>query len=99
MSLGPHRALVVVAESMMPRNFADGAECVGADLPSPFGNCVCHGKDLFSLFVEQKIVVAEMAAVHVPVRILGLEVERKYIGQKASQLFPDLIDPFGLQGS
>ena len=27
--VGPHRALVVVAESLMPRNFAAGAECVG----------------------------------------------------------------------
>src|SRR5262249_21222146 len=93
-----HRVLVVVAESLMPRNFANGAECVGADLPSPFRNRVCHGEDLVSLLVEQKMIVAEMAAVHVPVKILGLEVERKYICQQASQVFPDLIDPFGLQG-
>jgi hypothetical protein len=37
------------------------------------------------MFVEEKVVVAEMLAVHVPVKVLGLEVEGKSVGNKRVQ--------------
>src|SRR5262249_18847269 len=81
--VGAHRVLVVVAESLMPRNFAYGVECVGADLPSSFPNCVCYIEDLVSLLIEQKMIVAEMAALHVPMKIrlcAGICDERWFFG-------------------
>lgn len=81
--VGAHCVQVVLAESLMSRNLAYG-ECVGTDLPSSFRNRVCHIEDLVSLVIEQKMIVAEMAAVHVPVKILGFEEEGKYICQHDS---------------
>jgi hypothetical protein len=37
------------------------------------------------MFVEEKVVVAEMLAAHVPVKVLGLEVEGKGVGNKRIQ--------------
>jgi hypothetical protein len=34
------------------------------------------------MFVEKQVVVAEVLAAHVPVEVLGLEIEDKSVGNK-----------------
>ena len=65
----------------MPRNIADGAECLGADLSRPFRDLVGHGEDLARMLIEEKMIFAEMGIGHVSVEMFGLEVERKYVCQ------------------
>src|SRR5437588_566705 len=48
----------------------------------PFGQNVDAVFQLAGLLVEQKVVVAEMRAAHVPMEVLGLEIEREGIGQE-----------------
>jgi hypothetical protein len=52
-----------------------------ADFPHALGNLVGHGEDLVALLVEHEMIVAEMRSTHMPMEILGLEIERKHIGE------------------
>src|SRR5262249_15590345 len=56
-----------------------------ADLPHALRNRIGHRKDLFCLLVEQQVVVAEMRSAHVPVKVLGLDVEREHVRERAVQ--------------
>jgi hypothetical protein len=57
-----------------------------ADLADAFGDVVGRAQNLLGLLVEQQVIVAEMRTAHVPMEILGLEVERKRIGQDLIEL-------------
>jgi hypothetical protein len=43
---------------------------------------VGSGKYLLALFVQQKVIVAEVLTRHVPVKILRFQVQREYIGEQ-----------------
>ena len=60
---------------------SDRAERSPADLADALGDRVGHGEELLGLFVEQQVVVAKVRATHVPVKVLGLQVQREDIGQ------------------
>src|SRR5690348_13470068 len=71
----------------MLRNVADGVQCRATNLESTFSDIVGHREDLFGVFIEQEVVIAKMAASHVPVEVLGFQIEREHIGKQRSQLF------------
>ena len=54
-------------------------------LRDTLGDGVGHGENLVGVLVEQQVVVAKMRAAHVPVEILGRQVERENIGQQSSE--------------
>jgi hypothetical protein len=54
-----------------------------ANFARPLGDVVGHGEDLFSLLVQEQMIVAKMAAAHMPVEILRLQVKRKHVGKEA----------------
>src|ERR1700733_3677053 len=60
-----------------------------ADLPRALRNVVGHREDLRRVIIEEQMVVAEMFPAHMPVEILGLDVEREYVGQQLSKLARD----------
>jgi hypothetical protein len=74
---------VVVAYPLQPADLPDGVERQLAQLPHPLGDRIRHGIDLVRLLVQQQVVVAEVWTAHVPVEVLGLEVEGEGVRQKA----------------
>src|SRR6266852_3216400 len=56
-----------------------------ADLPGSFSDGVRHSEDLLSLLVQQEMVVTKVIPSHVPVEVLGLEIESEYIGQQSAK--------------
>jgi hypothetical protein len=44
-----------------------------------------HGEDLIALLVKQQVIVTEVWATHMPVKVLRLHIEREDIRQHAVQ--------------
>src|SRR5471032_1664274 len=55
------------------------------DLTGALCDRIRHGKDLARLLVEQQVIVAEMRPAHMPMEVLGLEIDREHIRQKWAQ--------------
>src|SRR5260370_38433189 len=81
---------VVVFETVVPNNCADRMDRGPADLAGPFCDIVRHSEDLLSVLVKQQMVIAEVRPAHVPVEVLGLEVEREYIRKQLAERIGDL---------
>ena len=74
---------------------ADRLQRPAADLAHTLGDVVGDAVDLRRLLVEQKVIVAEMAAGHMPVKILGLQVKREGVGEDQIERCGDRLDAFG----
>src|SRR5438094_537035 len=70
--VGGDELLIVVADALVSRDVADGADRGGTELAGALGDVVRHGEELLGLLVEEQVVVPEMRAAHVPVEVLGL---------------------------
>ena len=66
---------------LVSRDVADGADRGGTELAGALGDVVRHGEELLGLLVEEQVVVPEMRAAHVPVEILGFDVECEHVGE------------------
>ena len=75
----------------------DGTQRRAADLADALGDRIGHGIDLIGLLIQQQVVVAEVRAAHVPVKILGLQVQREHIGQDAVHPAFDALGRGGAQ--
>ncbi len=64
---------------------ADRANRVASDLADALRDRVGHRVNLVGLLIEQQVVVAEVRSAHVPMKILGLHVQREYVGQDCVQ--------------
>src|SRR5581483_5245930 len=87
-----HEVFVVIANALVLGDVADRAQRQSADLAHALRKLVGGPENLLGLFVEEQVVVAKMRAAHVPMEILGFEVERKGVGENAVQRlgnFPD----------
>jgi hypothetical protein len=67
------------------------------DLPHALRNRIGRGKDLLTLFVEEKMIVAEMPARHMPMKVLRLDVKGKHVGQHDRQGRRDILDGAGFK--
>ena len=75
----------MVIDPLLGGNRADGRQRVLTQLAHAFGDKV-GGCDQFGrLFIKQQMIFAKMRTGHMPMEILGLEVERIIIGQQAIQ--------------
>jgi hypothetical protein len=61
------------------------------------GNVIRGGEDLLALFVKQKVIVAKVRAGHVPMEVLGLQVEGEHVDQKHVECGGDVRDSTGLE--
>src|SRR5262245_22428953 len=77
--------LVVVLDPLQLRDMPDGADRGAADLACALGQNIDTPCELIALLIEQEVVVAEMRAADVPVKVLGLHVERKRIRDQGIQ--------------
>jgi hypothetical protein len=59
-------------QALMFGDLAYGMQGVSANLAGSLGNFIGHGEKLLGLFVDEQMIVTEMAATHVPVEILRL---------------------------
>jgi len=88
---GANLVVVIVLEALVPRDVADGMQRRGADLACPFGDVVGHREDLFGVFIQQQVVVAELRAFHVPMEILGFHIQAENVSKELPQRGGDLI--------
>ena len=72
--------LVVVAQPLVSGDVANRAQGRAADLAGAFRDVVRHREDLIPLFVQQQMVVAKVSPGHMPVKILGFQIERERVG-------------------
>jgi hypothetical protein len=66
-----------------------------ADLSHPLRNRIRSGEDLIRLLVEEEVIVAKVWPRHVPVKVLGLEIEREHIGKEGVQRPGDVAHRIG----
>src|SRR5580704_4089012 len=84
--------LVVVFQPLVFCDVANRVKRGAAELARALGNIVCHVEDLFGVLIEQKVIIAEMAPRHVPVKILRLDVQCKRIGKQGAKFGCDFRD-------
>src|SRR5471032_2053653 len=70
---------------LFARDVPDRAQSRATDLAGALCDRIRHGKDLARLLVEQQVIVAEMRPAHMPVEVLGLEIDREHIRQEWAQ--------------
>ncbi len=83
---------VVVFQALVLCDVTNGVKRGPAEFSRSLGNIVRHIKDLLCVFIEQNVVIAEVAPSHVPVEIFRLEIEREYVGKQRPKLARYLRD-------
>src|SRR5947207_15333296 len=83
-----------VHDALKARNLPDRTNGYPADLPYALGNGVRHGEKLVALVIEHQVIVAEIRTRHVPMEVLGLEIQREYVRQKHRQIGRDFTNRF-----
>src|SRR6266568_6974112 len=86
-----HVVGVVVVDALERAHVFDRAQRRTAELAYALGDDVGDRVDLVGLLVEQQVVVAKMRPRHVPMEVLGLHVERKYVGEQRVQRAGDVL--------
>jgi hypothetical protein len=61
------------------RDLAGRTDRRSTDLARTFSDVVCGSEYLVGLFVKHEVIVAKMAARHVPVEVLGFHIESEHI--------------------
>src|SRR5687767_8164509 len=69
---------------------SDGPDGGAADLAHPLRDRIRYGEDLIALLIKQEMVIAEIRSAHVPMEILGLEIQSENIGQQRVERRCDL---------
>lgn len=64
------------------------------DFTHALGDIVGHRKKLAGVLIEQEVVVAKMRPTDVPMKVLRLYIESKYIGQQRIEGAGDVFDGF-----
>ncbi len=76
-----HEILVVVRYPLETSYVSYGTQGCSTDLSNAFRDVVGHSEDLLCVLVEQQMEITKMLPSHVPVKVLGLEIERKHVGE------------------
>jgi hypothetical protein len=81
---------IVVSDTLKARDLPDRANGCASEFSSSFSNGIRHGEYLAALVVEHQMIITEMGPGHMPVKILGFEVQRKRIRKKQLQRLRDV---------
>jgi len=60
----------------------DRLDGLAAELSHALRDDIRRAEDLRRLIVEQQVVIAKMRTRHVPMKVLGFEIEREHVGQQ-----------------
>ncbi len=86
---------VIIKDALNPGDMPNGSEC----RPPNFAHALCyrvsHRVKLIRVFVQQQVAIAKMRAAHMPVKILGFNVECKDIGENGIHCASDVFRGFG----
>src|SRR5271168_3667796 len=88
---------IVVAEALQARNVSNRSDGDAADLAHTLGDVVGHRKDLAGLIVEQEVVVAKVRPAHMPMKVLGLDIKSKSVGEQRIEGAASVFDGFGTE--
>ena len=92
-----HELRIVVEDALQAADVPDRAQRHAAELAHPLRDRVRSGEDLVGMLVEKEVIVAKMRPRHVPVKVLGLEVEREHVGKESIQRPRDVPHCIGLE--
>src|SRR5918996_5343732 len=84
--LRTHSFLVVVFESLVASDITDRTDRRPADFPRAFRDRIRYGENLARLFVEQQVIIAEVPAAYMPVKVLRLHVKREHVRKQSTQV-------------
>ena len=73
----------MVIDPLLGGDRANGRQRVVTQLAHALGDKVGRGDQFGRLFIKQQMIFAKMRTGHMPMKILGLKVERIIIGQQA----------------
>jgi hypothetical protein len=73
---------IIVFYALQPGDLPDGMDRGSADLAHTLRDIVRHRKELVAVVVKQQVIVTEVWTAHMPVEVLGLDVEREDIGDE-----------------
>src|SRR5229473_7941112 len=76
---------IVVQDALQAADVADRMQGRAADLANTFGDRVRSGEDLVSLLIEQKVIFAKMRTRHVPMKVLGFQIQSEHVGEQDIQ--------------
>jgi hypothetical protein len=93
---GSDEVRVVVMDTLQPGNVSDRSNGRTADLSNPLRNLIRHGKQLIPVIVEQKVVIAEVRSTHMPVKIIGFQVQAEDISEESIKPADNVRDGFGI---
>src|SRR6267143_7035624 len=72
---------VVIEHALKTGDVTDRLDRQSANLSNSFRDRVGHGEKLVAVFVKKQVIIAEVWTAHVPVEILGLQIEREHVRQ------------------
>src|SRR5690242_21636662 len=75
----------------------DRAQGGASNLADALRNRVGHRKKLIRLFVQQQMIIAEMRSAHMPMEVLGFQVQHEYVRKDPVQRTRDVLGCLGLQ--
>ena len=82
---------IVVQHALQASDVAYGPKGRPSHLANPLGDRIGHREELVGLFIQEQVIVAEMRPAHVPVKVLGLQVESENVCrdgiQRSSNVF------------
>ena len=65
---------IIILETLQPRYLADGTKSGATNFTYPLCHGIGHAKDLVTLFIQKKMIVAEVRPGHMPVEVFGLNI-------------------------
>src|SRR5579862_8280513 len=89
---GGDKFRVVVAQTLVAGDIANGMQSGSANLAGTLGDDVGHGENLTGILVEEQMIIAKMPAAHVPVEVLRLQIEGEGVGEELAQVRGNLGD-------
>src|SRR5215472_882305 len=76
---------IIVYKALPATYVPDRMDGAASDFARALGDCIRHRENLVTLFIQHQMMVSEVYARHVPMKVFGLEVERKNVGQQYSE--------------
>src|ERR1700682_1861333 len=83
---------IVVRDTLKAGDLSDRANGGAAYLPGSFSNGIRHGEYLVTLVIQHQMILSEVRAGHMPVKVFGFEVQRKRVREKQLQRFRDVVN-------
>ena len=72
---------IVIEHALRSRDLSDRMQRKSADFANAFRDDVCHCEELFGVFIEKQMIIAEVMPAHMPVKIFRFQVQGEHVRQ------------------